>query len=178
MDENQIRKSRLKRSALALERRHAELRAVHGEAVIGKLNALLGMHAPFDPSHVDDVPKCSPIIAKRIEQSDGLVAAYIGLSRAREILTCCQASVGGDVSARIWFDEKCYLGSFRCENLQLPALADLAKAIEDRVQVLPDAVTGLIVVDYYDQSRIRKDTDFTILVQGSSLENRVRDCFA
>ncbi|HZT01162.1 MAG TPA: hypothetical protein VFA39_02720 [Steroidobacteraceae bacterium] len=173
-----MEKLKQRRMAQAQERERARLRDKNGAAIVNAVAEILGPEcsqgvAVYD---MDSCPKAS--VAERIEQSPGLVAPYVGYARARQILSCCQAVLGGQISATLWLDEKNYMGPFACRRLVLPQLADLAMKLEDRVVVAPLAASGILIVDYYAQTWTAKQTDFSVIVQGPDIESTFEKCFA
>jgi hypothetical protein len=177
MQDDRRKELRARRSAKAHEREHSRLRVKYGEEILRKINAILGTHLSLDTPVSSEHPPISPTLHVKIEESSGLVAAYIGQMRSRHILSCCQAIVGSEIAVQFWFDEKEYMGLFSYTHFHLPAMVDLAMTLEDRVFAAPTNGSGVFVVDYYAQAWTRKDTDFSVIVQGKDLEARLQSCF-
>lgn len=177
MEDDRTRQLRERRIAKARERELEQKRAKHGDAILRTLNQLLGENFTANTLRTQESSPAPVSLATRIEESDGLVAAYISHAKARQLLTCCGAVLGGEIAAELWFDEKWYMGLFSCHQLRLPVLVDLAKALEDRVYVSLVDVPGVVVVDHYGQAWSKKDRDFSVVVQGANLEPRVGTCF-
>jgi hypothetical protein len=175
MTDDRLEELKRRRVAKAEEREHARLREKNGAAILDIMRDILGTDFREVPA-VSNRPHAE--LSKRIEQSKGLVAAYVSYPRAQHILGCCQAVLGGEVSTDIWFDEKSYMGIFSCARLRLPRLVDLAMKVEDRIFAAPIAASGILIVDYYDQSWTVKQTDFSIILQGASIEQTFQNCFA
>jgi hypothetical protein len=176
--DDRVEKLKLRRITEARERERAQLREKNGAAVLGIMTEVLGAEFRQVDSTADANVPPLVLLAERIEDSKGLVAPYISYPRARQILSCCQAVLGGEISAGLWFDEKHYMGAFTCPRLGLPQLADLAMKLEDRVTVAPIAGSGALVVDYYPLSWTAKQTDFSIVLQGLTIEPMFQNCFA
>jgi hypothetical protein len=161
--------------AAAEKRERARLRDRNSTTVLGVMTEVLGSHF----REVSIPASCPPdVLAKRIEESKGLVAAYVSQTRAQEVVSCCQAILGGEISTNIWFDEKNYMGAFAASQLRLPALVELAMRLEDRVFAAPIAGSGLLIIDYYPQPWPVKQADFSVILQGPSVEPMFESCFS
>lgn len=176
MQDEDFKALQQRRSAKAREREHGELRAKHGDSILRIVKELLG--DDFTNNAKGTIAHPLPQLAPRIEDSVGLVAAYISLASARQLLTCCQSALGPRVHAEFYFDEKLYMGTFSFEQLDLAALANLAEKVEDRVLVAPASASGLVIVDYYAQGWTKSGTDFSVIAQGADLESAVKNCFS
>jgi hypothetical protein len=159
----------------AEEHERARLRQKNKTMVLSIMREVLGA----DFREVSVPAGCpEPDLAKRIEESKGLVAAYVSYPRARQIVSCCQAVLCGEISTNIWFDEKSYMGAFGVSRLSVPSLVDLAMKLKDRVFAAPIAGSGILIMDYYALSWTAKQTDFSVILQGPNMESMFKDCFS
>jgi hypothetical protein len=173
-----MEKLKLRRMTQARERERARLRDRDSATITSVVTEVLGTECSQEASD-SDANRCPQVsLAKSIELSPGLVAAYTSYARAKQILSCCQAVLGGEISATVWLDEKSYIGPFACPRLRLPQLADLAMKLEDRIVVAPIAGSGILIVDYYAQAWTAKQTNFSVIVQGPTIESVFENCFA
>jgi len=175
MNDDRREELRRRRIAKAQERESAQLKETNGAKVLGIMTEVLG--ADFREASAPAEYQ-QPELAQRIEASPGLVAAYISYPRARQIVSCCQAILGNEISVNVWFDEKSYMGAFTCSQMRLPLLVDLAKTLEDRIFATPIADSGILIIDYYQQSWTAQQTDFSVILQGRNIEPMFQNCFS
>lgn len=175
MSDDRLEQLRRRRMAKAQERESAQLKEANGARVLGIMAEVLGtdFHETSAPAGYQQ-----PELAPQIEASPGLVAAYISYPRARQIVSCCQAILGKEISASVWFDEKSYMGAFTFPQMKLPLLVDLAKKLEDRVFASPISDSSVLIIDYYPQSWTAQQTDFSVVLQGPNIESTFQDCFS
>lgn len=175
MKDDRLGELRRRRISNAEERERARLRQKNSTMVLSIMRDVL--RADFRELAVP-AGSPQPDLAKRIEESKGLVAAYVSYPRARQIASCCQAVLGGEVPANIWFDEKNYMGAFAVSRLSVVSLVDLAMKLEDRIFAAPIAGSGILIMDYYALSWTVKQADFSVILQGPSIEPMFKDCFS
>jgi len=75
-------------------------------------------------------------------------------------------------------EEHEYLGLWAVTIVNGAALLAMAVGLRDRLFFWPKGQSGVIVVDYYPVGWSERDIDYSILVQGESLEGRLLCCFA
>lgn len=177
MHTKRIEELQLRRIANANQKEQEQKRAQNGPAIVEAINRLLGQSFDLQTTTLRNGFPYTVAISSKLEESSGLVAANTSRSNARKLLQCCARELGEPIAAELWFEEKFYMGIFTCMQLRLPQLVDLAHELQDRVHVAPKDPHGVIVVDYYSQAWKPDECDFSILVQGLALENRLQKCF-
>ena len=177
MHTKQIEELQLRRIANANQREQEQKRAQNGPTIVEAINRLLGQSFDLQATTLRDSFPYTVAISSRLEDDGGLVIANTSKSNAAKLLQCCARELGEPIAAELWFEEKFYMGIFTCTQLGLPKLVDLAHELQDRVHVAPIDAHGVIAVDYFSQAWRPDECDFSVLVQGLALENRLQKCF-
>lgn len=108
-----------------------------------------------------------------ITTAPGLVEAYIAKHAIINLLKCFREKIG-NVTGKIGFHEKSYLGLASLEKVNPVTLADASEAAEDFVLFYVDSPRGVIAVDCYTS---QPSEPFSVIVQGSILIHELAPCF-
>ena len=171
-----IEELKKRRMRIAKERENAEKRVKFGESVVAKANKALGTSLSLDDFHTTQSLPIELDWRNDIRDSPGLVAAYVNEPRAREIVSCCDATADL-LEGIIGFSSYAFVGTTRIGSNSLLELLELAKLLEDSIFYCPDRYNGIISLDYYRGGLESREYDFSLVVQGKALEQILSTCF-
>lgn len=164
-----IRAARLK---AALERENLEKRKKYASELVGAINENLGTR--LNVSDFGDVFGSVDVDwPADLRAAPGLVAAYVDRDRAGKIIDCI-SDVLGPVDGVLSFHEKVFLGGAAVSEVDVTGLLSLSERTEDSVVLSLGAPRGVMLVDCY---LVGFSPEFSVLVQGDDLVEKLRTCF-
>jgi hypothetical protein len=83
-----------------------------------------------------------------------------------------------DCDAQVGFNDRSYMGTFSVAPLSFEKIILLSKILEDSIIIYLHKYSGIIMVDFYEERWSRESIQFSIVVQGPSLEQLLAPCFA
>lgn len=183
--ENKANYLKERREKLLRDREWAEKRESYGPKILKLINESLKTDINVDDLDFDMKPKLqfkwtleeNPDYVKA-GTCPGLNSGYITKSKASNIALCVD-SIIGDFQGFLGFSECAYMGHIEVRGVSFTQLFKLAESVEDSIYIYFNNFDGVIMVDYeYDTSSSSEDeNDFTVVVQGESLELLLNKCF-
>ena len=164
---------RKRRSNNALERQQKKLRDDYGPGLASIISQAVGVTLTVDDFVRDLSVSPALIWPKKIDDAPGLVAAYVGRSKALGLLSCIGKKLGL-LSGRVGFYEKDFLGLTKIIGADAASLLEVAENAQDSVVLYLDAPIGVFLVDFY---RSTGSEPYSIVVQGEDLVHRLETCF-
>lgn len=159
----------------AQEKRDREaLRVQYGPKLADALSLAADRALKVADFHVDTCLPMTIIWSRRLEDTPGLVAAYVDKQRALKIVACAERRLG-ITSGLMGFHDKDYLGFCCASSVQVGRLVAAAEAANDSVVFYPGGAGGVIMVDYYSSNA---GLPYSVVVQGDLLIDQLRGCFS
>jgi len=156
-----------------LEARELEkLRSIHGDRLARALSGAAPSAVSLDDFDPAEVPPYDVKWSGRIEDSPGLVVAYVARHDAMEVLRCIHVKISGS-SGKLGVFENRYLGLHACQKLSVVGMLEAAEEINDSVIFYPDS-GGAVIVDCYASN---VGSSFSVLAQGEALVSKLERCF-
>lgn len=112
--------------------------------------------------------------SRRLEDTPGLVAAYVDKERAFRIVMCAEQKLG-ITSGLMGFHDKEFLGFCNASGVRVGRLVVAAEVSNDSVVFYPNGAGGVIMVDHYSSNT---GLPYSVIVQGDPLIEQLRECFA
>jgi len=164
-------------------REFVQKRKHYGPRVLKSLENVLGERLSLSDLNLDFVPKqnfkwtldSDPSFVSA-ETCPGLNSGYITRNSALDIARCIDDSIG------LWegylgFSEHSYVGHVELKGTSVVQLLSLAENLQDTIYLYSNSVDGVVMIDFEYDDGVDDENDFTIVVQGESLELLLSNCF-
>lgn len=156
------------------QRREREsLREMHGDVLAAALSLAAGSKLSREDFKMDASLPFPISWSRRLEDSSGLVAAYIEKEDANRIALCIENSLS-QFEGSIGVYGNSYLGLCDVSRVSISGLVEAAEDVNDAVVFYPKNVDGAVLVDFYSSN---PGPPFSLLVQGSALVDQLKGCF-
>lgn len=170
--EDSVNKLRERRLALLKKIEDKEKRERNGKALVDFLALSTSDQISIDDFDVETLPPFSINWPRRIEDAEGLVAAYVAKDKAKKIAGCIESKMDS-LNGLIGFYDKDYLGLCKISRVSMGGMVDACALADDTVVFYPDGVASVIAFDCYKSN---PGEAFSVVVQGAVL-GMVIDCF-
>lgn len=178
MDKNEerLRMLREKRARIVEARNSQEKINEYGPIIISEINFILGTTLSIEDFNSSIKPSLEFRPSKSFDAIEGLVVAHTSRNKALDILNCCNQVIGG-LNGLIGIDGCKNMGLANVTKINIVKLIEIAKNLNDSVLFYPKNIQGILLVDYYEIHGTQGSNDYSIVVQGCELEEKLSECF-
>jgi len=176
IDEERLHKLREKRKLIADARINQKKINEYGVSVVSEITSALNIKLSIDDFDPNIVLPFKFKWERSIDDCDGVVAAYVSKNKLVDILSCCY-EITGELSGLIGVNGCLNLGFSAVPKVNILKLVTIAENLNDSVLFYPNEIKGVLLIDHYEIRGTRESKDFSLVIQGNELEEKLMGCF-